>query len=319
MKKIATLAILFFASTFLPAQVKVTQDADHVQVEIDGKPFTTFYLHEGEAMKPYLYPLRTADGKIITRHFPMEKVEGEPVDHPHHRGLWFGHEDVNGSDLWNNETSYVTSRPKRGWIKVDKITEAKGGKTGVIGAQMTWSALDGTKLLSENRIMTFSGDAKVRTIDLDITLTALTQVKFGDAKDGVLGIRLARSMQEDTADKGRVDNSAHTGKLVNADGAEKEKGVWGKLSNWVDYAGDVDGETVGVAIFDNPKNSTRSIWHSRGYGLFAANPFGRTAFDKTMADGTVNLETGKSLHYSYRIIIHTGDAKAAGIAKMWDQ
>src|ERR1035438_1822370 len=113
MKKIATLAILFFASTFLPAQVKVTQDADHVQVEIDGKPFTTFYLHEGEAMKPFLYPLRTADGKIIPRHFPMEKVEGEPVDHPHHRGLWFGHEDVNGSDLWNNETSYVTSRLDR--------------------------------------------------------------------------------------------------------------------------------------------------------------------------------------------------------------
>jgi hypothetical protein len=321
MKKIATITAVLLASVFLPAQVKITQDADHVQVEIDGKPFTTFYLHEGDAMKPFLYPLRTADGKIITRHFPMEKVEGEPVDHQHQRGLWFGHEDVNGSDFWNNETSdsYVKSRPKRGWIKVDKITEAKGGKTGVIGAQMTWSALDGTKILEEKRVMTFSGDAKVRTIDLDITLTALTAVKFGDAKDGVLGIRLARSMQEDSADKGRVDNLAHTGTMVNADGAEKEKGVWGKLSNWVDYSGDVDGEKVGVAIFDNPKNSTRAIWHSRGYGLFAANPFGRKAFDKTMADGAVELEPGKSLHYRYRIVIHTGDAKDAGVAKMWDQ
>src|ERR1035438_2008852 len=118
MKKIATLTALFLASALLPvqfsAQVKVTQDADHVQVEIDGKPFTTFYLHEGEAMKPYLYPLRTASGKIITRHFPMEKVEGEPVDHPHHRGLWFGHEDVNGRGLWNNRsgarTVWETSR-----------------------------------------------------------------------------------------------------------------------------------------------------------------------------------------------------------------
>jgi hypothetical protein len=319
MKKIATLTALLLASAFLPAQVKVIQDADHVAVEIDGKPFTTFYLHEGEAMKPYLYPLRTADGKIITRHFPMEKVDGEPTDHPHQRGLWFGHEDVGGSDFWNNETSYVTSRPRRGWIKVDKITEAKGGKTGVIGAEMTWSALDGTKLLSEKRVMTFRGDAKLRTIDLDITLTALTTVKFGDAKDGVLGIRLARSMQEDSADRGKNDNMAHTGTMVNAEGAEKEKGVWGKLSNWVDYSGDVDGEKVGVAMFDNPQNSTRAIWHSRGYGLFAANPFGRSAFSKEMANGSVSLEPGKTLHYRYRIIIHTGDAKDAGIAKMWDQ
>jgi hypothetical protein len=326
MKKIVTLTALLLASAFLPAQVKVTQDADHVQVEIDGKPFTTFYLHEGEAMKPYLYPLRTADGKIITRHFPMEKVDGEPTDHPHQRGLWFGHEDVNGSDFWNNETSetYVRTRPKRGWIKVDKITEAKGGKTGVIGAEMTWSSLDGTKLLSEKRVMTFSGDAKVRTIDIDITLTALTAVKFGDAKDGVLGIRLARSMQEDSADRGKNDNMAHTGTMVNAEGLEKEKNVWSKLSNWVDYSGDVDGAKVGVAIFDNPQNSTRSVWHSRGYGLFAANPFGRLAFNTAASkeytqDGSVSLDAGKSLHYRFRVVIHNGDAKDAGIAKMWDQ
>jgi len=38
-----------------------------------------------------------------------------------------------------------------------------------------------------------------------------------------------------------------------------------------------------------------------------------------LADGSVSLEPGKSLHYRYRIIIHTGDAAAAGIAKMWDQ
>ncbi len=313
--------LLTGALAVLPAaaQVKVTQGPDKIQVEIDGKPFTNFYLHEGEAMKPYLYPLTTASGKLITRHFPMDKVEGEPTDHPHQRGLWFGHEDVNGSDFWNNETSYEKSRPKRGWIKVDKITEAKSGKTGVIGALMTWSSLEGTKLLEEKRTMTFSGDAKTRAIDLDITLTASTKIKFGDAKDGVLGIRLARSMQEDSADKGKKDNLAHTGTMVNAEGMEKEKGVWGKTSNWVDYSGDVDGETVGVAIFDASKNAPRAIWHSRGYGLFAANPFGRTAFSKEMPDGSVSLEPGASVHFRYRIVIHSGDAKAAGIAKLWEQ
>jgi len=119
-------------------------------------------------------------------------------------------------------------------------------------------------------------------------------------------------MQEDSADRGKNDNMAHTGTMVNADGKEKEKNVWGKLSDWVDYSGDVDGEKVGVAIFDNPQNSRRAIWHSRGYGLFAANPFGRTAFDKASPDGSVSLEPGATLHFRYRIIMHSGDAANAG-------
>ena len=48
------------------------------RVEIDGKPFTDFVLRGGEAMKPYLHPLRSATGKIVTRHFPMETVKGSP-------------------------------------------------------------------------------------------------------------------------------------------------------------------------------------------------------------------------------------------------
>src|SRR5213592_2398081 len=95
-------ALLLFAvaSALGQAQVKITSQADLVRIGIDGKPFTDFILRGGEAMKPYLYPLRSASGKILTRHFPMETVEGEPKDHPHQRGLWFAHERVNGFDFW---------------------------------------------------------------------------------------------------------------------------------------------------------------------------------------------------------------------------
>ena len=65
------------------------------------------------------------------------------------------------------------------------------------------------------------------------------------------------------------------GRMVNAEGKETEKNVWGKQSPWVDYYGPVAGKTVGVAIFDNPGNPRHpTYWHSRAYGLFAANPFG---------------------------------------------
>src|SRR5437763_4809818 len=102
----ALMAMAGSVLTTLPAQaqVKITQTSkDKISVEIDGKPFTDFYVGQQTA-KPYLHPLRSASGKIVTRGFPMvTDIPGEAHDHPHHRGLWFTHGDVNGYDFWANE------------------------------------------------------------------------------------------------------------------------------------------------------------------------------------------------------------------------
>ena len=107
MKLLSFLAIAGALAAQAQPQVKVVPEAGRVRVEIDGKPYTDFIFGGGDAMKPYLYPLRSASGKAVTRHFPMETVEGEPKDHAHQRGLWFAHERVNGdaklagiAELW---------------------------------------------------------------------------------------------------------------------------------------------------------------------------------------------------------------------------
>ena len=147
-------------------------------------------------------------------------------------------------------------------------------------------------------------------MDLDITLTALNgPVTFGDGKDGALGIRIRPVLQEDMG----------TGHITNADGLVGEKELWGKPSNWCDYSGEINGEKVGIAILDNPSNPRHPVrWHARGYGLFAANPFGVSVFtgDKSQ-NGATTIEQGKSLRYRYRIIIHPGDVKSADIAADW--
>ena len=88
----------------------------------------------------------------------------------------------------------------------------------------------------------------------------------------------------------------------------------------MDYSGEIDGEKLGIAIFDNPENSRRARWHVRAYGLFAANPFGLSTFtgDKSQ-NGAVTLEPGGRLRFRYRVVIHPGDVKSAGIAKLWDE
>lgn len=318
-----TLSLSLCAATAI-AQVKITSEDSRIRVEINSKPYADFVVKSDEAMKPYLYPLRAADGTIVTRHWPMDKVSAiEPVDHQHQRGVWFGPDDVNGFDFWNNEFSYKTA--KRGTIRLNKIGELKSGKKeGSLAATFDWIDPKGTKIVEQAEKITFHDLPALRIIDFDIELTAVTGVKFGDGKDCCFGIRIAPQLQQDKVIKAKgqpnVTIPGPPGVISNAEGKVSEKEVWGKPSDWADYSGEIDGEKLGIAIFDNPKNSRRARWHERGYGLFAANPFGIAAFtgDKTQ-DGSVTLKPGEKLHFKYRVVVHPGDAKSANLAKLWSE
>jgi Methane oxygenase PmoA len=316
------LCYLALSAAAASAQVKIVApdgDAGRIHVEIHGKPYADFVVKSDEAMKPYLYPLRAASGTIVTRHWPMEKVSAvEPADHQHQRGVWFGPDDVNGFDFWNNETSYKTTI--RGAIKLNKIVALKSGKKkGSIAATFDWLDPQGAKIVEQLEVITFHDSPTLRIVDFAIDLTAVTHVKFGDGKDCCFGIRISPQLQESKVvkTKGQPDVTipGTPGVIANSDGKTTEKEVWGKPANWADYSGEIDGEKLGIAIFDNPKNSRRARWHERGYGLFAANPFGFGAFtgDKSQ-DGSVTLEPGQKLHFKYRVVIHPG---GTDIAKLW--
>ena len=308
--RLGLLALALAASSL--AQVKLKQTTDRISVEIDGKPFTEFFIGT-DVPKPYLHPLRSAGGKNVSRSFPMDVVEGEAKDHPHHRGLWFTHGLVNEIDFWANEKNQKGAGTNgRGLVVTRRITAVESGKKkGTIGANFAWQDLKGNTLLDEVRTMTFYSHPTERWIDFDITLTAAAPVTFGDTKEGMFAIRLSTELEE-----------KHTGKMRTADGKIGEKAVWGKRSPWVDYAGTVGGEALGVAIFDHPSNPRHpTYWHSRSYGLFAANPFGVHDFenDKTK-NGEMKLAPGEKLRFRYRLVIHPGDADSAKLAdnyKKW--
>ena len=179
------------------------------------------------------------------------------------RGLWFSYDDVNGVKFWENDPSYT--KTPMGRIVVRNAEWKDGERSGTLAATMDWRDQNGKVLLVETRNMTFSGDDKLRTIDFQITLTAAVDVTFGDTKEGAFAIRLADAFTER---KGA--------KIVDADGRAGMAQVWGKRSNWVDYTAEVDGERLGVAMFDHPQSPRNpTYWHARDYGLFALNPFGQ--------------------------------------------
>jgi hypothetical protein len=296
----SSLVLCIAAGTCLPAQVRFTPD--EITVNVDGKPFTTFH-YGADAAKPFLAPLRSASGKIVTRRFPMENVPGESRDHLHHRGLWFSYDDVNGVKFWENDPSYTKGRMGRIVVRDAQLKD--GDRSGTLTANIEWRDPDGKTLLLETRRMVFYSDPKLRTIDFHITLTAAVDVTFGDTKEGAFAIRLADSFTEKKGVK-----------IVDADGRTGMKNVWGKRSNWVDYMGEVDGEKIGVAILDHPANPRHpTYWHARDYGLFSLNPFGRNAFDPSQEESHWKLPAGQKLVFRWRVVIHPDDSQVADLYK----
>src|SRR2546430_17212263 len=111
-----------------------------------GKPYTIFYL-SADGKKPSVSRWRTASGVVFTRHFPMEEFPGETHDHPHHRGMFFSHGDINGFNFWTTEAPSPNANPakkavasidspsRRASMRLKKVAQLKnGGKSGTIQA-----------------------------------------------------------------------------------------------------------------------------------------------------------------------------------------
>ena len=322
---IGTLALPVVLSLCTPlqtwAQVKLTQGPEQIAVEIDGKPFTVFYVAGKDLNRPYLHPLRSASGKIVNRSFPAGQLPGETTDHPHHAGLFYGHGDVNGYNYWaiqNVPTPPSKASATMGRIVLKGVASVRSGKeSGSVDAVLTWLTPDGKPLLTETRTMTFLAHPELRIIDFAFDLAAIDKVVFRDTKEGTFAMRIATVLEEEAP---KAPGPSRTGKLMNAQGGEGEANVWGRRSEWVDYSGQIDGEKVGVVMMDHPSNPRHpTYWHSRGYGLHSINPFGVSDFlnDKTQ-NGSLTIEPGEHVRFRYRVIIHPG-ASRAGLAELYKQ
>lgn len=325
----ATAAAAVTATTETPRiQVVAHQVAPRVDVTIDGKPFTS-YMYPREEKKPYLYPLRTAKGTVVTRGWPLEPRPNERVDHPHHIGMWFNYGDVNGLDFWNNSNAIPADRaPRMGTVVHKRVIEAKsGGDKGELNVEMDWLDSKGTLLLKENTRFIFRGDATSRTIDRITRLTAMKEpVVFGESKEGVLGIRVARGLEQpsnapdvftdangQTSKTKVVNNEGVTGSYVGSDGKTGDA-VWGTRGPWTMLKGSVEGEVVTLAILDHPNNpGYPTYWHARGYGLYAANNLGQNAFDPKQPEMKRTIAPGESMTFRHRVMIVSGPVEPANI------
>lgn len=169
----------------------------------------------------------------------------------------------------------------------------------------------------------------MRSIDRFTTLTARGEaVTFRDNKEGTLGLRVARELEQ-PADKPEVftdaagaastvpvlDNTDVTGLFTSSEGL-KGDAVWGTRGRWAQLSGTLNKALITVAVFDHPANpGFPTYWHARGYGLFAANPLGRKVFDPKQPELTLTLEPGRSVTFMHRIIVMNGPGGAEAMER----
>jgi hypothetical protein len=311
------------ASTAEPLAVRVTKSKDAIDFSAGDALITRYHVGETVA-KPYFWPLNAPGGVPVTRGWPMQEgLPNETKDHVHQKSGWFCHGDVipeglelkvrsgdktvKGVDFWSEGRGHGT-------IACVAVGEPRAttGASGV-ATKNEWRAPDGIKILDEDRTVTVRllGDARLIVLDIDLH-ASVWPITFGDTKEGSMGVRVS--------DAFRLNGPKSDGVVTSADGsvarapAKDNLPMWGKPADWHDYAGTVDGKVAGIAIFDHPKNSPRAHWHTRAYGLMAANPFGRASFPGGKGDLT-KLAKGEHLKLRYGILLHAGDAKEGKVAE----
>lgn len=308
-----------------------SKDENKIDISIGGKPFTSF-LYPDSLEKPVLYPVHAANGTVVTRGFPLNPQPGDPNDHPHHIGTWFNFENLNGLDFWNN--SYAIAANKKhlyGWIRTDRIIKTASGNTGILSYHANWTNQQNKVLAEETTSFEFSGTAHQRIIDRITTIKADTALLFTDAKDGLLGIRLAHALQiptnkdqKFTDDKGNVTivkggtDTIANGNYLSSTGKSGDE-VWSTRAVWCKVFGKIKTDSVSVVIIDHPANTNYpTFWHARGYGLFAANPLGEKIFTNAQSFKNLQLKKGEAVSFRYRIIIDEGKQTipAAAINKL---
>jgi hypothetical protein len=272
--------------------------------------------------KPFLWPVLAPNGVPVTAFAPS--------DHIHHKSVWFCHGDVipEGVDIKTRSSTrgvkganFWDENPGHGVIECVKVGESRQMAKDLVAVTTwnEWKSADGEKIIDEKRTISFQDLPAGRLFVFECKLTANTcPIIFGDTKEGSFGVRVNQEMRAQLPTGGTVTAADRT--AVSAP-AKDNLPVWGQLSDWNDYSGTVDGKAAGIAVFDHPSNPYRAAWHTRAYGLMAANPFGRAKSGFPSQKGKtdlVRLEKGKGLTFKYAVYAHSGDVKSGKVAEAYE-
>ncbi len=290
---------------FIILAASVTAQADDKTIELQSTDSTVtlrvnsvetlrYVYRDPEVSRPYFVPVRTTSGLQISRNHPPQSGQDKTDHLGLHTGIWLSFGDINGHDYWR-----LKARTEH--VRFSHSPVVKDG----IG---TWSVLN--RYLSADGKSTVCEETARYAIELAphgylIRMTSefradKTDVSFGDQEEMGLGIRVNSLI---AVEKGLG------GRILDSEGRRNGGEVWGKTSDWCDYAGPLDGRWAGITVFSSPNNFRPSWNHARDYGFLAVNPFGRAAFTQGEPSQVV-VRPGETLTLNFGVYVHESAQEA---------
>jgi hypothetical protein len=271
--------------------VEIIEENGQLVIRIGGQEYAR-YQFGPPRWKPYLYPLRAANG--------LSLLGDAPTDHRHHHGIWVGHGRVDDQDFWleRHNSGKIVHR------KFDTISS--GDQTASFTESCDWIAPSGSLVLTDTRVFTFyDTPSEARYFDFELTLRAPAQTTvtlYPTNEAGLPHVRVAETL--------RVRDG---GILTNAEGKKNERETYRQRSPWVDCSGKLGRLTCGIALFDHPQNPDfPTPWFTRDYGPFSPN-YG------FFQEDPIVITPRKPLRLRYRFYTHSGDAVEGRVAAAWEE
>jgi predicted dehydrogenase len=262
-------------------------------------------LNAGLSPRPYLHPVTTLGGTVVTDHLP--------ADHPWHLGAGFALQDVNGTNFWGGRTytrdaaAYV-SRQDHGRIELLPASSDAPGKPDT--RQLRWLGTHGQPLLTEQR--TASREVlgeRVWRLDVSSELTAVVDVSLGSpGSNGAAGSGYGGFFW-------RLPSCS--GARVFTSDAEGEPAVHGAVAPWLAWTASF-GEVAGIRsgqpatlVFRAPDEAA-DPWFVRSSGYPAVGS--ALAWDRPVA-----LAAGESLRRSLSVWMVDGELSPAAVESLVSQ
>jgi len=270
------------------AKLNAVKVGAKINVTVDGKYFTS-YIFSSDEKYPFFYPVNgPLSGGSVT-----SMRNGE---YPHHSSLFFGCDQVNGGNYWQEGL-------ERGRIiSVNAEILKEGGDTVIISDECIWSRPGAMSPIKDNRKITITTPSMtVRQIDFEISMEMLMDVHIAKTNHSLFSVRMAADLS--------VKNG---GTMINAEGVRGEKDTFGKPSPWIDYSGKRGVFTEGLTVLQHPSNpGYPSPWFTRDYGFISPTPM------YWPENGVETLfKKGETLRLRYRVLVHGGNAEEAKIGEL---
>ncbi|MFH8841864.1 PmoA family protein [Streptomyces sp. NPDC017868] len=268
--------------------LELLRDEDALTVRARGAELFR-YVHRPvmdpfEAPKPYLHPVRTLAGRVVTGY--------RPHDHRWHKGVQFTASWLSGENFWGGGTylrgqGYV-DLPNLGTMRSLTVSAETDHDRAVVTEDLAWRTMAGERWIDERRTLT-ARDVEADSWTLEVT-TALTNVHDTELVFGSPGTQ-GRELAGYSGLFWRGPREFTGGDVIGPG--------MGEPGDWLAFVGahdEVDHSST-LLFLDDPDHPCQ--WFVRSEPIPAVNP--SLAFDKE-----VPLAPGDTLARRYRIVVADG-------------